>query len=355
MEAIYQFGTQGETLMPHLFQPYSLKGLELKNRIAMAPMCQYSVTAKDGMPNDWHFVHYTTRAVGGVGLVIMEMTNVEPDGRITNFDLGIWSDDHIPAFARVIDSCHQYGAKAGIQIAHAGRKAEDATLPVAPSAIRYNGDRYKTPRALSTDEVKILVEKFAAGVRRAVKAGADMVELHAAHGYLIHQFQSPVTNTRTDEYGQDLSRFGVEVIEATKSELPSSIPLFVRVSAIEYVDGGYGLDHMIEICRKYREAGADMFHVSSGGEGPPGIQRKPGNYPGYQVPFARAIKEALNVPITAVGILEEPALAESVIANQDADLIALARGLLRDPYWVLHAAKQLGQQSEPPKQYIRAF
>lgn len=340
--------------MAYLFTPFILKGLELKNRIVMAPMCQYSVTAKDGKPNDWHYTHLTSRAIGGTGLILFEMTDVEPDGRITDFDLGIWSDEQVPAFARIIESCHGHGAKVGIQIAHAGRKAEDAEQPVAPSPIRFDGKQYKTPRELSTDDVVRLVDKFAQSARRAVQAGADTIELHGAHGYLIHQFQSPYTNQRTDEYGQDLAKFGVEVVQAVKGQMPSSMPLVMRISAVEYVDGGYGLDHIIEICKRYQLAGTDMFHVSSGGEGRPGT-RRPGNYPGYQVPFARAIKQALNVPVIAVGMLEDYQLAESVIANEDADLVAVARGMLRDPYWAVHAAQALGVAPDVPKQYQRAF
>lgn len=337
-----------------LFTSYTLKDLTLKNRIVMAPMCQYSVDAEDGKPNDWHFVHYTSRAIGGVGLVIMEMTDVEPDGRISNRDLGLWSDDQIPAFAKVIDAVHRHDAKIGIQIAHAGRKAEDAETPVAPSAIRFEADGYKTPRALSTDEVKDMVDKFRQTARRAVEAGVDTIEIHGAHGYLIHQFHSRYTNQRTDEYGQDLSRFGVEVIQAVKREMPSSMPLLMRVSAVEYVDGGYDLDDVLDVFRSYKNAGVDMFHVSSGGEGPAGA-RKPGNYPGYQVPFARIVKSELDVPMIAVGMLEDAKLAESIVASRDADLVALARGLLRDPYWSYHAAKELGVTPEAPAQYARAF
>ncbi|GMA52219.1 hypothetical protein GCM10025857_35760 [Alicyclobacillus contaminans] len=267
--------------MAHLFEPFQLKGLDLKNRIVMAPMCQYSVTAKDGKPNDWHFTHYTSRAVGGTGLILMEMTDVHPDGRITDYDLGLWSDDQIPAFARIIDAVHGYGSKIGIQIAHAGRKAEDAAQPVAPSPIRFEGSQYKTPREMTTDEVKRMVELFADAAKRAVAAGVDTVELHGAHGYLIHQFHSPSTNRRSDEYGQDLARFGVEVVQAVKSQLPSQMPLLMRVSAVEYVDGGYGLEHMIEICREYQRAGVDMFHVSSGGEGRPGRANR-GTTPGIR-------------------------------------------------------------------------
>ncbi|MBX6352822.1 MAG: NADH:flavin oxidoreductase/NADH oxidase [Thermoflavifilum sp.] len=340
--------------MAHLFTPFAYKGLELKNRIVMAPMCQYSVTAKDGKPNDWHFTHYTSRAVGGAALIIIEMTDVEPDGRITDFDLGLWSDEHIPAFRRIVDACHAHGAKVGIQIAHAGRKAEDAAVPVAPSPIRYEGSRYKTPRALTTEEVRAMVQKFADAARRAVEAGVDVVELHGAHGYLIHQFHSPLTNQRDDEYGRDLARFGCEVIEAVKAQLPAAMPLLMRVSAVEYADGGYDLEHILQVCARYKEAGVDIFHVSSGGEGPAG-RRKPGNYPGYQVPFARAFKDTLGTPVIAVGMLDDPGLAESVIGNGDADLIAIARGLLRDPYWPIHAAQALGVQPEVPKQYLRAF
>jgi 2,4-dienoyl-CoA reductase-like NADH-dependent reductase (Old Yellow Enzyme family) len=339
----------------HLFSPYTIKSLQLKNRVVMAPMCQYSVTAMDGRPNDWHYIHYVSRAIGGAGLIIMEMTDVDPDGRITNYDLGLWSDEQIPDFSRVIKSVHQHGAKIGIQLAHAGRKAEDAENPVAPSAIRYPSNRYKEPRELTTDEVQEMVQKFGAAARRAVEAGVDVIELHGAHGYLIQQFQSPLTNQRTDAYGTSLEKFGVEVIQAVKKEMPGDMPLILRISAVEYADGGYNLDHAIKLCHAYKQAGVDVFHVSSGGEGHPGV-RKPGNYPGYQVPFARAIRNEVDVPVIAVGMLEDPALAQSVVANEDADLVAIARGLLRDPYWSIHAARQLGMEDlDVPKQYIRAY
>ncbi len=341
--------------MSHLWNPYVYKDLKLRNRIVMAPMCQYSVSTKDGIPNDWHYTHYTSRAVGGVGLVTIEMTDVHPDGRITDYCLGIWSDEHIAPFARIIDACHRHGAKVSMQIAHAGRKAEHAQLPVAPSAIRYDAPQYKTPHEMSTDEVKRMVENFATGARRAVKAGVDAVELHGAHGYLIHQFQSPLTNKRTDAYGDDLSRFGAEVATAVKAELPSGMPLIMRISAVEYVEGGYGIHHAIELARRYHDAGVDMFHVSSGGEGTPAPGRGPGNFPAYQVPFARAMKEALHVPIIAVGRLDDAEVADSVLGNGDADLVAVGRGLLRDPYWAIHAGLSQGDKPELPTQYGRAF
>jgi 2,4-dienoyl-CoA reductase-like NADH-dependent reductase (Old Yellow Enzyme family) len=341
--------------MNRLNTPFSYKSLQLRNRIVMPPMCQYSVTAKDGKPNDWHYVHYASRAVGGAGLVIIEMTDVEPDGRISDYDLGLWSDDHIPAYARIVSAVQSHGAKIGIQIAHAGRKAEDAEVPVAPSAIPVDSNS-KTPRALTTEETKAMVGKFRDAARRAIAAGVDTIELHGAHGYLIHQFHSPALNKREDEYGKDLSLFGVEVIRAVKSEMPADMPLILRISAIEYIDGGYDLDHSLEIARKYREAGVDMFHVSTGGEGPAG-KRKPGNYAGYQVPYARAFKETLDVPVIAVGMLDNPALADATVANGDADLVGVARGMLRDPYWAIHAVQAVaGKEAIPaPKQYARAF
>jgi NADPH2 dehydrogenase len=339
--------------MAKLAAPFTLKSLTLKNRIVMPPMCQYSVSAKDGKPNDWHFVHYVSRAVGGASLIIMEMTDVEPDGRITDFDLGIWSDHHIPAYKRIIDEVHKYDAKIGIQIAHAGRKAEDAEVPVGPSDIPVSSD-YKKPRALTLAEVKEMVVKFREAARRAVEAGVDTIELHGAHGYLIHQFHSPAINNRKDEYGQDLAKFGVEVIQAVKSVMPADMPLIMRISAVEYMDNGYDLEHSLKISKQYKEAGVDMFHITSGGEGPTG-KRKPGNHPGYQVPMARAFKEAFQIPVIAVGNLDDPKLAEATVANEDADLVAVARGMLRDAYWAIHAIKEVKGETVPPKQYERAY
>lgn len=338
-----------------LFSSFDLKGLHLKNRIVMSPMCQYSVTAKNGIPNEWHYVHYLSRAIGGAGLIIMEMTDIDPDGRITDFDLGLWSDDHIPAFAKIIDGVHAHNGKIGIQIAHAGRKTEDAVTPIAPSAIKFPGSPYRRPHALTTEEVQDVIRKFADAVRRAVKAGVDTIELHGAHGYLIHQFQSPLTNKRDDIYGQDFARFGVEVIQAVKNEMPPDMPLLFRISAMEYSDGGYDIDHAIELSKAYQAAGVDMFHVSTGGEGPVG-QKKPGNYPGYQVPFAHQIREALNVPVIAVGMLEDPVLVEEVINKEEADLVAIGRGMLRDPYWVANAAVTLQDNPDQiPKPYRAAY
>ncbi|WP_339314873.1 NADH:flavin oxidoreductase/NADH oxidase [Paenibacillus sp. FSL R10-2734] len=340
--------------MDHLFTQYKLKGLKLKNRVVMPPMCQYAVENKDGIVNDWHYNHYVSRAIGGAGLIIIEMTDVEPDGRTTDFDLGIWSDDHIAPLKRIVDACHQYGAKVGIQIAHAGRKAEDAEVPVAPSAIPFD-ENSKTPRALTTDETRAMVEKFQLAAERAIKTGVDTIELHAAHGYLIHEFQSPFTNKRTDEYGKDLTLFGQQIIRAVKSVMPDQMPLLMRISAKEYVDGGYGIEESIAFSKAYKDAGVDLFHVSSGGEGPIVAQEKPGANAAYQVPLAREIRNALNVPVIAVGRLDEPVLANAVIGNEEADLVAVGRGMLRNPYWALEAATKIGKETQIPGVYGAGF
>lgn len=345
---------EGNCTMDHLFTPYSYKGLELKNRVVMPPMCQYSVEKKDGIATDWHYLHYVSRAIGGTGLIIIEMTDVEPDGRITDNDLGLWSDEQVAPLARIVEACHQYGSKVGIQIAHAGRKAEDAEQPVAPSAIAFD-ENSKTPRELSTAEVKEMVEKFRIAVERAVKAGVDTIELHGAHGYLIHQFHSELTNKRTDEYGEDLTKFGVEVIKAAKSVMPENMPLIMRVSAKEYVEGGYGIEDSLRFSQAYKDAGVDIFHISAGGEGPIAAAGKPGTHVAYQVPLARAFKENLHTPVIAVGRLDEPVLANSVIGNEDAELVAVGRGMLRNPYWTLEAAAQLHKETSVPAQYTPGF
>ncbi len=340
--------------MSNLFKPFKYKGLELKNRVVMPPMCQYSVHLKDGIPTDWHFVHYTSRAIGGTGLIIIEMTNVEDRGRISDYCLGIWSDEHIPAFKRIIDECHKYGAKVAIQIAHAGRKAEDAQTPVSSSPNAFN-EKSKTPHELTTLEVKEMVEKFKKGVERAVLAGVDTIELHGAHGYLIHQFASAYTNQRTDEYGQDKFLFGKEVIKAAKSVMPADMPLIMRISALEYVDGGYGLDYSVEMAKAFRDAGVDIFHISSGGEGPIGSGGRPGSHPGYQVKLAEQIKKEVEIPVIAVGKLDDANLAEAVLGNQEADLIAVGRGMLSNPYWANEASILLDGKPLTPKPYERAY
>lgn len=340
--------------MSKLFEPFSMKGLQLKNRVVMAPMCQYSALGQDGMPTDWQFVHLTSRAIGGTGLIIVEMTNVEERGRISDHCLGIWSDQHIPAFRRIIDECHKYGTKVAIQIGHAGRKAEDAPEPISCSPLAFN-DKSKVPRELTTTEVKDMVQKFRNGVQRALEAGVDTIELHGAHGYLIHQFSSPYTNIRTDKYGKEKFLFGVEVIKAAKEVMPPDMPLIMRISAVEYVDGGYGLDYGVEMAKRFRDAGVDIFHITSGGEGPIGSVGRPGVHPGYQVPFAERIKKEVGLPVIAVGRLDHPFLAESVLGNDQADLIAVGRGMLRNPYWANEASILLDGKPVTPSPYERAY
>lgn len=334
-----------------LFEPFEYRGLRLKNRIVMSPMCQYSVWDEDGIPNAWHMVHYVSRAVGGTGLIIFEMTGVLPDGRITVNDLGLWNSQQAEGFARVIHEIHRYGAKAGIQIAHAGRKTESLSLkPSAPSAIAFS-DRYRVPHALTLEEIGQVVDAFANAARLAVEAGVDMLELHGAHGYLIHQFLSPLSNQREDAYGKEPTRFAVEVIRAVKRALPDHIPLAVRLSATEYDAGGYNFETFLPMARAMRDAGADMFDVSSGGNTP---TPRP-SFPGYQVPFAAEIRRQLKVPVIAVGALESYPLAEAVLRQEQADLIAVARGHLIDPYWANSAARALGAKVQVPKAYWRAF
>jgi 2,4-dienoyl-CoA reductase-like NADH-dependent reductase (Old Yellow Enzyme family) len=253
-----------------------------------------------------------------------------------------------------VSEVHKYGTKIGIQIAHAGRKAMDAGQPVSSSSSPPSEKGLKPSRALTTEEVKAMVIKYKDAARRAVAAGFDTIELHGAHGYLIHQFQSPGINNRTDQYGKDLSLFGVQIVQAVREVMPSDMPLIMRISAVEYMDGGYGMEHSIAIAKKYKAAGVDMFHVSSGGEGPAG-KVKPGNHPGYQVPLARAYRQALEVPVIAVGKLEDPFLAEATLANDDADLVAVGRGMLNDPYWALHAIQSVVRKVDPPVQYARGI
>jgi 2,4-dienoyl-CoA reductase-like NADH-dependent reductase (Old Yellow Enzyme family) len=337
--------------MSTLLNTFELKGLQLKNRIVMPPMCQYSVKAKDGKPNDWHFTHYTSRAIGGTGLIIMEMTDVEPDGRISDYDLGIWSDDHIPSFERIIKSCQSYGAKVGIQIAHAGRKAEDADIPVSSTSIPFS-DKYKAPKELTTIGVEEVVKKFERAFKRAVAAGVDTIEIHGAHGYLIHQFQSPLTNKREDKYGQDKSLFGKEVIQAARRVMPDSMPLIMRISATEYVEEGYDVKYAIDLAKKYKEAGVDLFHISSGGESNKGPDFAG---PGYQVDLAASVKQVLEVPVIAVGRMEDPTFSNEVVQSGKADLVAVGRGMLRNPFWANEASLALGGEILTPNALRAGF
>lgn len=332
-----------------LFEPYTLKGLTFKNRIAMAPMCQYSSNI-EGAILDWHRVHYASRAVGQVGMIITEATAVEPRGRISDEDLGIWNDSFIEPFSDLIKQVQTHNCKIGIQIAHAGRKATIRNEAiVAPSAIPFN-DQFQVPLELTKSEIKVVISAFGTAVRRAVEAGVDFIEIHAAHGYLINQFLSPLTNKRTDAYGENRSLFLKEVLEEIIPHIPKQMPVFLRVSAEDYMDDG---NHPEDICRLLDQVKhmIDLVHVSSGAVVDNAVIKV---YPGYQVRFAEKIKQQLKLPVMAVGMLESPELAEKTLTNGSADIIALGRELLRNPYWPLHAAKALEKVIEWPEAYQRA-
>lgn len=334
-----------------LFSPITINGLTLKNRIVMSPMCMYSCADESGRVNNWHRVHYTTRAVGQVGLIIVEATAVTKQGRISVHDLGIWSDDHIAGLRELVQMAHEHDAKIGIQIAHAGRKSADHGDIIAPSPIRFD-DSYKEPKEMTVEQIHETVRAFQEGARRAAEAGFDVIEIHAAHGYLINQFLSPLANKRTDEYGGDSERrfrFLKEIVLAVKQVW--SGPLFVRVSANEYAPGGLGVDDHVEIARKLKALGVDLIDVSSGG-----IVHAPVNaYPGYQVPYAERIRREADIMTSAVGLITAPELAADIIDNGRADLVMLGRELLRDPYWPRTAAKRLGVQLKAPFQYGRGW
>jgi 2,4-dienoyl-CoA reductase-like NADH-dependent reductase (Old Yellow Enzyme family) len=350
-----------------LFSPLTLRGITLANRITVSPMCEYS--SVDGFANDWHLVHLGSRAVGGAGLVFTEATAVVPEGRISPEDLGIWRDEHIPMLARITSFIREHGSVAGIQLAHAGRKASTAApwkggKPVgiehggwspifAPSAIPFDHG-YQTPAALDKAGIRRLVSSFATAARRALDAGFQVVELHAAHGYLINEFLSPLSNTRTDEYGgsfENRTRVLREIIEAVRERWPDSLPLFVRISATEWTEGGWDIEQSIELAQMIAPLGVDLIDCSSGGNVPK-VRIPTG--PGYQVPLAERVRNESGVPTGAVGLITSARQAEDIVCSGKADLVLLAREELRDPYFPLHAARELGAQIAWPKQYLRA-
>ena len=329
-------------------------------------MCQYS--SDDGLPNDWHLVHLGTRAVGGAGLVIAEASGVSPEGRITAWDSGIWSEQHADAFRPIVEFIHANGSVAGIQLAHAGRKAStekpwrggraittgpDSWTPLAPSAIPFR-DGDPLPHALTTGELDGIVEQFVEAARLALRAGFRVVEIHAAHGYLLHEFLSPLCNERDDAYGGSLEnrmRLTLRVTEAVRAVWPEDLPLFVRISATDWAEGGWDLEQSIVLAKKLGELGVDLVDCSSGGAVP---AAKVEVGPGYQVPFARAIREQAKIATGAVGLITTAHQAEDIIASGSADAVLLARQLLRDPYFPLHAARELGVEMAWPDQYARA-
>ncbi|HKX32797.1 MAG TPA: NADH:flavin oxidoreductase/NADH oxidase [Blastocatellia bacterium] len=352
--------------MSFLFEPLELRSLRLRNRIFVSPMCQYS--SVDGMPGDWHLVHLGSRAVGGAALVIVEASAVAPEGRISPYDSGIWSDRQAEAFQRITRFVKAQGAAAGIQIAHAGRKASVDTpwrggrplgpedggwQPVAPSPLPFAAG-FATPHELSAPEIGEVVKLFAAAARRAERAGFEVVEIHMAHGYLLHEFLSPLSNRRTDRYGGDLAgrlRLPLEVAAAVRETFPAHLPVFIRISATDWVEHGWDLEQSIALARELRSLDIDLIDCSSGGSVPGAVIPLA---PGYQTPFAAAIRRQAGLKTGAVGLITEPEQAEQIIASGDADAVLLGRELLRDPYWPLHAAKALGVDVSYPVQYERA-
>jgi NADPH2 dehydrogenase len=334
------------------FQEYSIKNMTLRNRIVMPPMCMYS-SDDSGKVKDFHFVHYVDRAIGGAGLIIMEATAVVPNGRISQKDLGLWSNGHFVGLKRIVDVCHEHGAKIAIQLAHAGRKSgvknEDI---VAPSPIRFD-ETYPVPKELTVEDIVEITAKFREAALRAHNIGFDAIEIHAAHGYLIHEFLSPVTNKRTDNYGGTLEnriRFLKEILKEIKVVWPREKPIILRVSASDYMEHGITLEEMIKIVNLIKDD-IDVIHVSSGG-----IQTVPINaYPGYQVQFSEAIKKLCQIPTIAVGLIEKLEQTEEILNSNRADLVALGRELLRSPYWVLDNAVEWGIDYKWPVQYERAL
>ncbi len=350
-----------------LFSPFRIREIELRNRIVVSPMCEYS--AKDGHPQTWHLVHLGSRAIGGAGLVFTEATAVEERGRISSADTGIYEDGHIASWQPIAEFIRSHGAVPGMQLAHAGRKASTAPPwtggkpvavqdggwePVAPSALAFDAG-YTVPRELSVAEIGEIVAAFKKSAERALAAGFEVVEIHAAHGYLLHQFLSPLSNARTDEYGgtfENRIRVTLKVVRAVREVWPQRLPLFVRVSATDWKEGGWDLAQTVALARELKALGVDLVDASSGGL-VPGVKIPLG--PGYQTAFAEAIRKEAGIATGAVGMISEPVQAETILATEQADLVLLARELLRDPYWPRRAAKALDVKIKAPVQYERAW
>jgi 2,4-dienoyl-CoA reductase-like NADH-dependent reductase (Old Yellow Enzyme family) len=350
--------------MSTLFEPFTLRGLTLKNRIVVSPMCQYS--SVDGFANDWHLVHLGSRAVGGASLLILEATAVSPEGRITPDDLGIWQDEHVEFLRRINQFIDAQGCVPGVQLAHAGRKAstyapwkgsgavaEGGWETLAPSAIAF-ADNYPLPVELDAVGLKKVIADFRAAAERSVQAGFRLIEIHAAHGYLLHQFLSPLSNQRTDTYGgsfENRIRLMLEVVAAVRQVVPDNFPVIVRISATDWTEGGWTADESVQLAAWLRDRGVDLIDCSTGGNVP---HAKIPVGPGYQVEFAERIRREVGIPTGAVGLITTPAEAEAIVASGQADLVLLAREELRDPYFPLHAAHELGADVAWPPQYERA-
>ena len=352
--------------MSQLFTPLKLRELNIPNRIFVSPMCQYS--SPNGKPNNWHFVHYGSRAVGGAGMVITEAMAITPDGRISPDDLGIWSSEHAEAYIPIVEFIKAHGSTVGIQLAHAGRKAATEApwlggkpldfnnrgwQPLGPSPIPF-ATGHQTPGEATATDLDKITQQFTEATIHSLAAGFQVVELHAAHGYLLHQFLSPLSNQRNDEFGGSLEnrmRFPLQVAKAVRNAWPDNLPMFVRISATDWVEGGWDLEQSIEFCRRLKELGVDLIDCSSGGLVPDAII--PAG-PGFQTPLATEIKNELGIATGTVGLITEAVQAEQIIATGLADAVLLGRKLLHDPYWPLHAAQALGEELPWPAQYERA-
>ncbi len=353
--------------MRMLFEPLEIGGIKIKNRIMMAPMCMYS--AVDGVVGAFHTAHLGARAVGGVGLIIVEATGVSPEGRISPYDAGIWNEKQIEAFKPVVEFCKSCGSAMGIQLAHAGRKAstnapwlgdnplkpdEGGWQVLGPSPIAFN-EGYPIPKEMDENDIKKVIKDFANGAKNADKAGFDLIEIHAAHGYLLNEFLSPLSNKRKDKYGGSLenrARLLLDVIDAIKSEgWPKNKPIFVRISAVDWVEGGFDIDSAVVLAGMLKEAGVSLIDCSSGGIAP---NAKMNIYYGYQLGFAKEIREKAGIAVSGVGLITKPEFADFILSSGTADMVEMGRELLRNPYWPLMAAHKLGVDIEWPKQYLRA-
>lgn len=353
--------------MSKLFSPLKIRSVEIKNRIVVSPMCQYS--SINGVPTDWHLVHLGSRAVGGAGLIITEATAVSPEGRISPDDAGIWNEEQVNAYKRITSFIKSQNSVPAIQLAHAGRKASTYSpwkgsgevavknggwQTLAPSAITF-GENYPGPKEMTEDDIKLVVSQFRHAAKRSVDAGFEIIELHFAHGYLVHEFLSPISNKRNDKYGGNLEnrcRFAIELAKSVREIIPDSTPLFVRISSTDWVDGGWDIDQSIQLAKWLKEVEVDLIDCSSGGN--VSMAQIPIG-PGYQIPFAEKIKSQANILTGGVGLITTAEQAEQIIKTEQADLVLLAREMLRDPYWAIHAAKKLNVDLEDfPKQYLRA-
>ena len=352
--------------MAQIFDPLPIRGITLQNRIVVSPMCQYS--SEDGFANDWHLVHLGSRAAGGAALVFTEATAVTPEGRISPEDLGLWKDEQIDFLARIVRFMKTQGTVPGMQIAHAGRKGstqrpwvgsskvtieDGGWVPVAPSAVAFS-DNYPMPRALEKQEIQAIVAAFAATAFRALEAGFQVLEIHAAHGYLAHEFFSPLSNFRTDEYGgsfENRTRIGREIVSAVRKVWPENLPLFIRISATDWKEGGWDVDQAVELARQLKPLGVDLIDCSSAGLV---VDQKIVAGPGFQVPFSERIRRDANIMTSTVGLIETKEQVAEILANGKADLVLMAREFLRDPYWPLRTARELKHPASWPAQYLRA-